>query len=69
MGSQSTDRSAKIVVVLSVLLLAAAMFSSFRNQRPFDDIAKMQQENLDRAGVIGWVRMDPDTRQLCFVAR
>jgi len=64
-----TERSAKVVVALCVLLLAVAMFLSFRNQRLFDDIARLQRENLDRAGVIGWVRMDPETKQLSFVRR
>lgn len=64
-----TDRSAKIAVALCVLFLAVAMFLSFRNQRLFDDIARLQRENLDRAGVVGWVRMDPETKQLCFVRR
>lgn len=68
-GDVGTDKSAKIVVALCVLLLAAAMFLSFRNQRLFDEIARLQQENLDRAGIIGWVRIDPETVQLYFVRR
>ncbi|MBU4273991.1 MAG: hypothetical protein KKA28_19335 [Planctomycetes bacterium] len=63
------DRPEKIVSALCVLLLAVAMFLSYHNQRLFDDIARLEREHLDRDGVIGWVRLDPETKQLFFVRR
>ena len=68
-GGAGADRSEKIVVALCVLLLAVAMFLSCHNQSLFDDIARLEREHLDRAGVIGWVRLDPETKQIYFVRR
>lgn len=73
MAAADTERSAdlaeKIVAGLCVLAVAVGMVWAVRHQRFMEDTARLEQEGIDRAGVIGWVRLDQETKQLYFVGR
>lgn len=59
----------RIVAALCVLLVFAGIIKSCRDQQLCIAQALSDQDHLDRAGVIGWVRLDPGTKQLYFVGR
>ena len=59
----------RIVAALCVLLVFAGSVKSCRDQQHRAAQALLAQDHLNQAGVIGWVRLDPETKQLYFVAR
>ena len=59
----------KIITAMFLVLVAGAAIFSHINQQLRVDIARLEMERLDQAGLIGWVSLDPATMQLYFVER
>lgn len=59
----------KIITALCLSLVAGAMLACHVNQCLRLEIARLEEARLDAAGVIGWIRLDPETSQLVFVER
>lgn len=59
----------KIVIAMFLVLIAGAAVFAHVNQQLRVDIARLEMERLDQAGLIGWVSLDPETVQLYFVGR
>ena len=59
----------KIVTILFLVLIAGAAVFAHINQQLRVDIARLEMERLDQAGLIGWVSLDLKTMQLYFVER
>lgn len=58
------DDADKIVTGLFVALVIGAGIFAHINQQLRVDIAKVESERLRQPMVIGWVRMDQETKQL-----
>lgn len=59
----------RLLVCLFVFLAAGAGIFAHVNQGLRVEIARMEESRLDAMGVIGWVDLDPATKQIVFVAR
>lgn len=59
----------KIITALFLTLLAGSMIACHINQGLRVELAQLEEERLDAAGVIGWVEIDPATMQLVFSRR
>lgn len=59
----------KIVTIMFVVLSVCAAIFAHVNQQLRVEIARLEVERLNQAGLIGWVRLDQETKQLYFVRR
>lgn len=59
----------KIVTIMFVVLSVGAAIFSHVNQQLRVEIARLEVERLNQPGLIGWVRLDQETKQLYFVRR
>lgn len=59
----------KIVTAMFLVLVAGAAIFAHVNQQLRVDIARLEMERLNQAGLIGWVSIDQETMQLYFVAK
>ncbi|MHB1183367.1 MAG: hypothetical protein ACYC4A_01525 [Desulfobulbia bacterium] len=59
----------KIVTIMFVVLSVGAAIFAHVNQQLRVEIARLEVERLNQTGLIGWVRLDQETKQLYFVRR
>mgnify|MGYP000235739756 CR=1 FL=1 len=59
----------KLIVCLFVALVLGAGIFAHINQDLRLQIARAEEARLDAAGVIGWIDLDPATKQIVFVGR
>ncbi len=59
----------KITAVIFLLLLAGAMLYAHMAETARREMIRLEQQRLDRAGVIGWTRYDPDAMQFVYTER
>ncbi len=59
----------KIVAALLFSLLAGAMIASHINQCKRLELARIEEQRLDMAGLVGWVQYDPDEMRFVYTER
>lgn len=59
----------KIITSLFVFLIAGAAIFAHINQNLRVELARLEEQRLDMAGVVGWLRYDQEAMQFVYTGR